>query len=139
MAQTAQDLMTPNPETVAPEAPLSEVAEIMRDADTGMVPVTEGEELRGVVTDRDIVVRALAEGRDPDDCAARDVCTPDPLTAAPDDDLREVIRQMREADVRRIPVVDRKRVVGVISLGDLAIERDETSALADISAGEPDR
>lgn len=139
MAQTAQDLMTPNPETVAPEAPLSEVAEIMRDADTGMVPVTEGEELRGVVTDRDIVVRALAEGRDPDDCAARDVCTPDPLTAAPGDDLREVIRQMREADVRRIPVVDRKRVVGVISLGDLAIERDETSALADISAGEPDR
>lgn len=139
MAQTAQDLMTPNPETVAPEAPLSEVAEIMRDADTGMVPVTEGEELRGVVTDRDIVVRALAEGRDPDDCAARDVCTPDPLTAAPGDDLREVIRQMREADIRRIPVVDRKRVVGVISLGDLAIERDETSALADISAGEPDR
>lgn len=139
MSQTAQEIMARDPETVAPEAPLTEVAAIMRDADTGMVPVTEGEELHGIVTDRDIVVRVLAEGRSPDECAARDVCTSDPLTAAPSDDVQQVVRQMRQADVRRIPVVDGRRVVGVISLGDLAIELDESSALADISAGEPDR
>lgn len=139
MAQTAQDIMTRDPETVAPEALLTEVAEIMRDADTGMVPVAEGGELRGIITDRDIVIRAIAEGRPPEECAAREVCTGAPATVAPGDDVGEVVRLMRDADVRRIPVVDGARVVGVISLGDLAIERDPDSALADISSASPDR
>ncbi|MGK2939936.1 MAG: CBS domain-containing protein [Solirubrobacteraceae bacterium] len=137
--QTAQDIMIRDPETVAPEAPLTEVAALMRDADTGMVPIVEGERLRGVVTDRDIVIRALAEGRDAEECAAGDICTAAAVTAAPGDDVSTIVRQMREADVRRIPVVQDQRVVGVISIGDLAIERDPTSALADISAGAPDR
>lgn len=137
MFQTAQDVMTRDPETVAPEAPLTEIAELMRDADTGMVPITEGDQLVGVVTDRDIVIRALAEGRDPEQCSAREVSTRTTITAAPDDDIRAVARRMREADVRRIPVVDNTRVVGVISIGDLAIELDEDSALADISSAPP--
>lgn len=83
MAQTAQDIMTRDPETVAPEALLTEVAEIMRDADTGMVPVAEGGELRGIITDRDIVIRAIAEGRPPEECAAREVCTGAPATWRP--------------------------------------------------------
>ena len=103
MAQTAQDIMTRDPETVAPEALLTEVAEIMRDADTGMVPVAEGGELRGIITDRDIVIRAIAEGRPPEECAAREVCTGAPATVAPGDDVGEVVRLMRDADVRRIP------------------------------------
>ncbi len=139
MTQTAQDVMTRAPETVAPEAPLTEIAAIMRDAGTGMVPVTEGDKLCGVVTDRDIVIRAIADGLTPDTCSARDVWTDTPLTAAPGDDVGDVVRLMRDADVRRIPVVDGARVVGVISLGDLARERDPRSVLADISSAPADR
>ncbi|MBJ7329144.1 MAG: CBS domain-containing protein [Solirubrobacteraceae bacterium] len=111
--------MTRDPETVAPDAPVTEVAELMRDTGMGMIAVTEGERLRGVVTDRDIVIRAVAAGKDLDLCAVGDIASAQLTTVAPDDDVATVAQRMRDADVRRVPVVDDTRVVGVISVRDL--------------------
>ncbi len=137
MAQSVRDVMTSNPETVEPSTPVTEAAAKMRDADTGAIVVTEGGQVQGIVTDRDIVVRAVADGGDPNDVKVQDVCTTEPTTVSPDDSLDDAVRTMRERNVRRLPVTEDGRVVGIISLGDLAIERDEDSALADISAAPP--
>lgn len=83
------------------------------------------------------VVRTVADGRDPGQTPLADVCSPDLVTVAPNDDADTVVQRMREHRVRRIPVVDGGRPVGVLSIGDMAIERDERSALADISAETP--
>lgn len=91
----------------------------------------------GLITDRDIVVRAIAEGRDPGSTAVRDVCSSDVVTVTQEQDLDEAIRLMREHDVRRVPVVQDGRPVGILSLGDVAVEREPDSALADISAAPP--
>ena len=88
----------------------------------------------GLVTDRDIVVRAVAGGRNPADIKVADICSSDLEAVQPDQSVSEAIRLMREHAVRRIPVVSEGRPVGILSIGDLAIDRDEESALADISA-----
>ena len=103
----------------------------------GSVLVVENNQLKGLVTDRDIVVRAVADGRDPRTTAIAEVCSPDLVAAAPDDDADTAVQRMREHGVRRIPAVEKGRAVGVLSIGDMAIERDERSALADISAHAP--
>ena len=100
---------------------------------TGNLVVVEGEAVRGIVTDRDIAVRAVAEGRGPDTPLA-DVLSGDVVTVAPQDRIEVVVDLMRERAVRRIAVVEDGRLVGIVSIGDLAIERDSNSALADISA-----
>jgi CBS domain-containing protein len=93
----------------------------------------DGDEVRGIVTDRDIAVRAVADGRGPE-TPLSDVLSGQVVTVAPDDRVEKVVDLMREHAVRRIPVVEGGRLAGVISIGDLAIERDSDSALADISA-----
>jgi CBS domain-containing protein len=95
--------------------------------------VVEGEAVRGIVTDRDIAVRAVAEGRGPDTPLA-DVLSGEVVTVAPQDRIEAVVDLMRERAIRRIPVVQDGRLVGIVSIGDLAIERDPDSALANISA-----
>ncbi len=105
----------------------------MRDRDTGDVVVVADDEVRGIVTDRDITVRAVADGRGPD-TPLSDVLGGQVVTVAPDDRVENVVDLMREHAVRRIPVIEGGRLAGVISIGDLAIERDSDSALADISA-----
>jgi CBS domain-containing protein len=99
--------------------------------------VDEGR-LRGVVTDRDLVVRVMAEGGAVGDRTVASACSDEPVTVAPDDDIDQVIGLMRERAVRRIPVVEHGHPVGIVSLGDLAIERDPGSALGDISSARPD-
>jgi CBS domain-containing protein len=106
----------------------------MREADIGAVLVEDKGRLAGILTDRDIVVRAVADGRGPDEVRAEEIYTPDPVTLTPDRSLRDAARFMREHDVRRVPVVQDGRPVGIVSLGDLAIELDTDSALADISS-----
>jgi CBS domain-containing protein len=106
----------------------------MRDGDVGAVLIEDGGTLKGIVTDRDIVVRAVADGRDPDEVRAEEVASMDVATLTPDQSLRDAARFMREHDVRRVPVVQDGRPVGIVSLGDLAIELDTDSALADISS-----
>lgn len=137
MAQHVRDIMTGAPVTVGPQTSVAEVARIMRDRDLGSVLVTDGDRLRGLVTDRDLVVRSVSRGGDPEDTTVAGACSDDPVTVAPDDDLDHAVRLMREHAVRRVPVVEEGRLVGVVSLGDIAMERDPESSLGDISAARP--
>lgn len=138
MTQHVSDVMTSAPAAVGPQASVTAVARRMRDENIGTVLVTEGERLRGLVSDRDLVVRAIADGGDPNETTVAELCSDDLVTVGPDDDLADVVRAMREHAIRRVPVVDDERhAVGIVSLGDLAIERDPESALGDISASKP--
>ena len=136
MAQTVNEVMTHDPETVEPSASLLEVARRMRDTDVGAILVVEKGRVSGIVTDRDIVVRGLADGREPDSPVG-DLCTTDPVTVTPDQKLEDAIQTMRADNVRRVPVIQDGRPAGILSIGDLAVERDQDSALADISAASP--
>ncbi|MEU6357548.1 CBS domain-containing protein [Streptomyces sp. NPDC047072] len=137
MPQHVSDIMTAAPVTVEPQTSVTAVARIMRDQDLGAVLVTDGDRLRGLVTDRDLVVRSLAEGGDPEETTVAGACSDDLVTVGPEDDLDRAIALMREHSVRRIPVVEDGRPVGVVSLGDAAMERDPDSALGDISVARP--
>ena len=134
MAQYVRDLMTANPVTLVPDTPVRQAAQAMRDQGIGDVLVVDGDQVRGIVTDRDIVVRGLADREDLSGCSLADVCSDDLVTATPDEDVDTAVTRMREKAVRRIPVVEGGRAVGVFSLGDAAIEQDSLSGLADISA-----
>ncbi|MDO0929036.1 CBS domain-containing protein [Streptomyces sp. TG1A-8] len=134
MTQHVRDIMTSRLVTVEPQTPVTSVAQRMRDENIGVVLVTESDELRGLVSDRDLVVRALAEGGDQDHRSVASACSDDLVTVAPEDDLDSAVRLMREHSVRRLPVVDHGHPVGIVSLGDVAMERDAESALGDISA-----
>jgi len=129
--------MTRDPRSVDPDAPVWAAAEQMRDADAGAVIVTDREQVVGILTDRDIAVRVVADRRDPG-TPVRQVCSNAAIKAVtPDTPVEQAVQTMRSAAVRRLPVVQDGRAVGIVSLGDLAIERDERSALADISAAAP--
>jgi signal-transduction protein with cAMP-binding, CBS, and nucleotidyltransferase domain len=107
----------------------------MRLIDAGTVLVAdETERLIGIVTDRDIAIRAVAEGLDPLSTTVGDISSPYPTTVSPGTSVRDAVKLMREHDVRRLPVIEGERPVGVVSLGDLAILQDPSSVLADISA-----
>ena len=123
------EVMTPNPQVITPEQPIQEAARRMLDADTGALPVGDGERLIGMVTDRDIAVRAVAEGRGPE-TPVREVMSEKLLFAWDDQDVDEVAIQMSDAQVRRFPVLSRKgeRLVGIVSLGDLAQSSDSEAA-----------
>lgn len=137
MTQHVSDIMTSAPVTVEPQTSVTAVARIMRDQDLGAVLVTDGGELRGLVTDRDLVVRALAEGGDPERTTVIGACSDDLVTVGPEDDLDHALTLMREHAVRRIPVVEGGHPVGIVALGDAAMERDPESALGDISVARP--
>jgi len=135
--QSIGEIMARNIVTLEPSTSVSEAAREMRDNDTGAVIISDGNEISGLLTDRDIVVRAIAEGRNPDDISAGDICSSDLVTLNPNSTIDDAVSAMRKANVRRLPVIENGTPVGVISLGDLAIERDEESALADISSASP--
>ncbi|OMI41213.1 CBS domain-containing protein [Streptomyces sparsogenes] len=138
MAQQVKDVMTPAVATVRPDASVVEAAQLMRAQDIGDVFVARDGELLGVLTDRDITLRAVADGVDPLTVSCQAVCTPDPVKVGPDTDVTQAVTLMRRHAVRRLPVVDGGRPLGVVSIGDLAQERDPDSALADISRAAPD-
>jgi CBS domain-containing protein len=126
-----RDVMTKDPQTVEPGDSIEDAAKKMKEADTGALLVVDGDDLKGIVTDRDIVVNAIAEGND--GAKVEDVYSSDTTTIEPDAELRDAISKMREAKVRRLPVVDDGEPCGIVSLGDLAIEADDDSALKEIS------
>lgn len=136
MAQSINEVMTHDPRTVQKGTSLSEVAQAMRDADTGAIIVTDEGRFAGLVTDRDIVVRGLADGKGPD-ASVDDVLTDAVQTLTPDQSVDDAIEIVRSSNVRRVPVVQDGRPVGIVSIGDLAILRDEGSALADLSSSPP--
>ena len=137
MAQSIREIMTADPRTVASGATVAEAAREMRDGDVGSVVVVENGGVTGIITDRDIAVRVVAEGLDPDATRVGEAATRDPVTLTVDQTVDDAIRLVRERDVRRIVVVQDGRPAGVVSLGDLAIERDTDSALADIASEPP--
>lgn len=138
MARTVEEIMTRDPRTVNADDPIVDAARVMRDNDIGDVIVMDGGQITGIVTDRDIVVRGVAEDLDPSSAEVSEVCTTGVETIEPDASVDDALRRMREKDIRRLPVAKNGRPVGIISLGDLAVEREPDSTLADISAASPD-
>ena len=137
MVSKVSEVMTRDPLTMGLDETLVAAARQMRDADVGAVIVVDGTAVRGVLTDRDITVRGVAEDLDPRTTRLADVITHDLVAVSPDDDIDTAVELMRTPAVRRLPVLDGEQLTGVISLGDLAVERDSDSALAEISAQEP--
>ena len=139
MPQTVDEIMTRDPRTVDSGDTLLDAARAMRDGDIGDVIVMDGGKASGILTDRDIVIRAVAEGRDPESTSVGDVASSDIEALTPDQSVDDAVKTMREKDIRRLPVCKHGRPVGILSLGDLAIEREPHSALADISSASPDQ
>jgi CBS domain-containing protein len=144
MPQMIRDLMAKDVITLEAGATVREAARLMRDKDTGSIIVTRSEQLKGILTDRDIAVRAVAEGRDPDEVTVGEISTDSVATVPPDATVDDAINILREKKVRRVPVVDGGvgRHGGHAVRRDLAdrhliLERDENSALAEISAAAP--
>ena len=130
--------MTKGVQCVSEGASVREVALLMRDRDIGDVLVCDDAgKLCGIITDRDITVRVVAEGKDPDDVKVRDCCSAQVVTLSPTATDEDAIRIMREKAVRRVPVVDGDKPVGIVSIGDLAVSNDPKSALASISSASP--
>ena len=132
-----KELMTSEVELVAPNDSLHTAAKMMADLDTGMLPVGENDRLVGMITDRDITVRAVAEGRDPDKSVVHDTMASGIRLCYEEEDSEEVARKMGQWQIRRLPVLNHdKRLVGIVSLGDLSIggaEEESKEALKEIS------
>lgn len=137
MSQRIREIMTEGVVKLPSSATLFEAARQMRDADVGSVVVEDEGRVVGLVTDRDLVVRALADGRDPGTTPLSEVASTSLVTVSPDDDMDLAIEIMIERSLRRVPVLERGKVVGIVSLGDLAIERDRLSVLGHISSARP--
>jgi CBS domain-containing protein len=137
VAQSIREVMTADPRTVEAGASITDAAREMRDGDVGSVVVVENGAVAGVITDRDIVVRVVADGTDPGAAKVRDAATLSPVTLTVDQSVEDAISTMRDQDIRRVVVVQGGRPAGIVSLGDLAIERDTGSALADIASEPP--
>ena len=121
MGPKVHEVMTDRPRAVTPETTVSEAAQLMKSDDIGSLPILEGEQLTGMVTDRDIVIRAIAEGKDPRGMPVREVASRELVTVHADDDLSEALKLMASQQVRRLPVVDEdNRLVGVLAQADVA-------------------
>ena len=133
-----RDIMNTNLHNLSENSSVLEAAQEMSSAHTGDVLVTHDDgSLCGIVTDRDIVTRVLAQGKDPSGTRLSEICTRDPKILEPSASTDDAVRLMTDNAIRRIPVVENRRVVGMISLGDLAMNRDPESALGRISAASP--
>jgi CBS domain-containing protein len=123
MGKSIQDVMTSNPCAIEADKPVAYAAKMMKDEDVGLAPVVEGDRLIGTLTDRDITVRVVAEGRDPQAVRVREVASTDVVTVDPQRDLDEALKLMARHQVRRLPVVQEDgRLVGVVAQADVAEE-----------------
>ena len=137
MATKIRDVMSYAPVSVAATEPVSAAARAMKEHGIGAVLIVTNGRLSGLLTDRDIAVRVLAENRDPVTTPVGDVCSTELAVLGPDDDVEQATRLIREWAVRRIPVVHNGAPVGMVSIGDLALEKDQQSALSHVSAARP--
>lgn len=120
-----KDLMTRDPLTISPEAPVSAAARLLSRYNMGVLPVSgRGKQLCGVLTDRDIVLRCVAAEKPPEKTTVREIMTRRVLSAAPDDNLEDAARRMAQEQVRRLPVTEDGRLVGLLSLGDFSVNRE---------------
>jgi CBS domain-containing protein len=120
-----RDLMTSNPATAQPSSTVAEVAQIMAQEDVGPVPIVDGGRLVGLVTDRDLVIRVIAEGRDPSSTTIGEIASADLVTVQPDTNLSEALQLMAQNQVRRLPVVEGDQLVGIVAQADVARAADE--------------
>lgn len=128
-----KEVMTKVVEFVRPETTVQEAAGKMKDLNVGPIPVCEGDKVRGILTDRDIVIRAVAEGRDVRTTRVQDVMTKDVVCCGEDDDVKEVARLMKDHQIRRIVVVNgNKGLAGIVSLGDLAVDTHDDKMSGDV-------
>ena len=132
-----RDVMTKSIVTVSPEDTIKDAARIMQQHNIGSVPVVDATGLVGIVTDRDIVIRNIAKGQDPFSTPVKNVMTAQVLTATPEEDVQSISKKMSTQQVRRLPVVENQKLVGMVSLGDLATtgmtNMEASEALAEIS------
>jgi len=134
MATLVRDVMTPDPQTVDAKQPVQELAKRMRDSDIGAVIILDQGEVVGIATDRDIAIRVVAEGKDAASTPSSEACSSGDLaTLSPDASIDDAVKIMRTKAVRRLPVIQGGKAIGIVSLGDLSLEKDPNSALADIS------
>lgn len=137
MAQSVREVMTENPTVLPVNASVQDAAVRMRDQNIGDIIIEKNGALYGMVTDRDIVIRVIAEGKDARTTDLESICSRDLVTLAPEDSVKDASRVMEEHAVRRLPVVEggsNGKVIGIVSLGDIAIEKKPKSALGKISA-----
>ena len=125
-----RDVMTTNPRCVSPNDSIQIAARIMKEEDTGVVPIVENGRPVGVITDRDIVIRAVADGSQANQ-PVREIASGDLVCATPDMSTREATRIMSERQIRRLPVVEGDRLVGIVSLGDIAVKEGKDSRTGD--------
>jgi CBS domain-containing protein len=126
MAKNIRDVMTSNPSTIEPSTPLHEAARLMRDQDVGSLPIVEGDRLFGMLTDRDIAIRAVAEGKDATSTTAQEIASRQVVTVDPEQSLDEALRLMASHQVRRLPVCEEDgRLVGIVAQADAAMQGDE--------------
>jgi len=131
-----REIMTPQVEVIAPNAGLAEGAKKMRDLDVGAIPVCDGDRLRGMLTDRDIAIRAVAEGLDPEATHVSEVMTPEVVFGFEDQRVEEAAKLMEEKQIRRLPVLDReKRLVGIVSLADVSVKTKNNKLKAKVVKG----
>ena len=133
-----REIMTQEVATATLDSTVEDVAAMMKEDDTGAIPVLDDGELAGIVTDRDIVIRCIAEGKDPAETTVEDILTEELHTIEGDAAVEEAARLMAERQIRRLPVMEEGELIGVISLGDIAVKEDSDSAgesLEDISEG----
>ena len=127
MGQSIRDLMTPNPCSIDADQTVAHAAEMMRDEDVGLAPIVEGDKLIGTVTDRDIAIRVVAEGKDPGQTTVREIASTNIVTIDPQQELDEALRLMAQHQVRRLPVVEEDgRLIGVVAQADVAREGDDS-------------
>ena len=127
------EVMTREPETLPPTATCGEAATLMKQEDCGSIPIVDGGRLLGIVTDRDIVIRAVAAGKDPKTTPVSAVMSADPVTVSPDSSTTDASRIMAERQIRRLPVVSEGRLAGIVVIGQLARHEDEGAMLKQIS------
>lgn len=134
MGQSIRDVMTSEPRTIDAGQSVAYAAKMMRDEDVGLAPIVEDDKLIGMLTDRDIAIRVVAEGRDPDEVTVREVASRQVVTVDPQQDLDEALRIMAKHQVRRLPVVEEDgRLVGIVAQADVAREGNDkqTGALVE--------
>jgi CBS domain-containing protein len=125
MANSIREVMTPSPQTVEAGASAADAAKLMKQADAGMIPVVEEQRLVGTLTDRDIAIRVVAEGRDAGVTTVGEIASRDLVTIGPDQDIAEALGLMASNQVRRLPVVEGETLIGVVAQADVARHADE--------------
>ena len=126
MANSVRDAMTEDPRSIGASASVVEAARMMREDDIGSLPITDDEQLVGMITDRDITMRVVAEAADPNATSVEDVYSRDLISVEPDNDLEEALGLMARHQVRRLPVVEDGRLVGIVAQADIALSANET-------------